>query len=54
MTDMMNYMMQNTDVLQGWLWWAAGPGWGEYSLTIEPKNGQDRPQMSWISPFLTR
>lgn len=53
-TDMMNYMMQNTDVLQGWLWWAAGPGWGEYSLTIEPKNGQDRPQMAWISPFLAR
>lgn len=26
-------------------YWAAGPGWGEYVLAIEPINGQDRPQM---------
>jgi len=52
--DMLTFAMQNADVLEGWLWWAAGPGWGDYSLSIEPKNGVDRPQMNWLTPFLTR
>lgn len=52
--NMMEDMMKNADVLQGWLWWAAGPGWGDYALSIEPQNGKDRPQMSLLTPFLTR
>jgi aryl-phospho-beta-D-glucosidase BglC (GH1 family) len=26
-------------------YWAGGPWWGNYPLSIEPRNGQDRPQM---------
>jgi len=26
--------------------WAAGPWWGNYALSVEPRNGQDRPQMA--------
>jgi endoglucanase len=51
-TDMMHYMMSQSDVLVGWLWWAAGPGWGNYAFSIEPKNGQDRPLMTNLKPFL--
>lgn len=50
--DMLTYMHENSDVISGWLWWAGGPGWGEYVFTLEPSNGQDRPQMAWLTPFL--
>lgn len=32
-------------------YWAAGPRWGKYKLSIEPKDGKDRPQMSALSKF---
>ncbi|MDB4933174.1 MAG: Cellulase [Labilithrix sp.] len=50
--DMMRYMHASSDVLVGWLWWAAGPGWGDYPFSIEPKNGQDRALLAKIRPFL--
>jgi endoglucanase len=51
-TDMLTSMTAASDVLVGWLWWAAGPGWGDYVFTVEPKNGQDRPAMALLRPFL--
>lgn len=51
-TDLLTYVQNNSDVVVGWQWWAAGPDWGNYALSIEPNNGVDRPQMSWILPFL--
>jgi len=51
-TDLLNYLSSNSDVVTGWLWWAAGPWWGEHMLTLEPKAGVDRPQMAWLTPFL--
>ncbi len=50
--DMLSYMMSASDVLVGWLWWAAGPYWGDYIFTIEPKGTLDRPQMALLEPFL--
>jgi endoglucanase len=51
-TDMLAYMMGASDVLVGWLWWAAGPYWNDYIFTIEPKGTSDRPQMALLTPFL--
>lgn len=51
-TNMLKYMEDNGDVLEGWLWWAGGPAWGEYPFTLEPKGGVDRPQMALLTPFL--
>ena len=51
-SDMLSYMMDSSDVLVGWLWWAAGPYWGDYIFTIEPKGTSDRPQMALLQPFL--
>jgi endoglucanase len=51
--DMMKYMMDSADVLDGWLWWAGGPWWGDYPFTSEPKSGQDRPQMSILMKYLS-
>jgi endoglucanase len=50
--DMLSSMMAASDVLTGWLWWAAGPGWGDYPFSVEPKNGKDQPQMSLLLPHL--
>lgn len=51
-TDFLTYVSANSDVVVGWAWWAAGPWWGEYMLTLEPKAGVDRPQMAWLTSFL--
>jgi endoglucanase len=50
--DMLDAMMDASDVLDGWLWWAAGPGWGDYPFSLEPKNGMDQPQMQLLLPHL--
>lgn len=51
-TGMLSYMEQNRDVWLGWSWWAAGPWWGNYFTTLEPNNGQDAPQLSWLLPHI--
>lgn len=32
-------------------YWAAGPMWGKYKLAVEPKNGDDRPQMEILEKY---
>lgn len=32
-------------------YWAAGPRWGKYKLSIEPRDGKDRPQMPSVAKF---
>jgi endoglucanase len=53
---MLAYLQASSDVLDGWLYWAAGPGWGDsYPFTLEPTaSGADRPQMRLLTPYLTR
>lgn len=50
--NLLTYMDANRDVWLGWTWWAAGPWWGDYMFTIEPKGGADRPQLAWLLPHL--
>ena len=33
-------------------YWAGGPGWGTYKLAIEPRKGEDRPQMPLMRKHL--
>ena len=33
-------------------YWAAGPRWGKYKLSVEPRDGVDRPQMPSLTKFL--
>ncbi|HYG89237.1 MAG TPA: glycoside hydrolase family 5 protein [Azospirillum sp.] len=49
---MLSYVSNNADVWLGWTYWAAGPWWGEYPFSVEPKNGRDRPQMAVLQKFL--
>jgi endoglucanase len=55
--NMLKYVEANRDVWMGWTWWAAGPWWGEYQLTLEPTNlGQpnqaDRAAMALLRSHL--
>ena len=38
----------------GGTYWASGPWWGTYPLSVEPRNGMDRPQMSVLARHGTR
>lgn len=40
--------------IQGGTYWAAGPWWGTYPLSIEPNSGQDRPQTAVLAKYATR
>ena len=44
------YLSRQTDIV-GMDYWAGGPAWGEYALSIEPINGADRPQMNILSKY---
>jgi endoglucanase len=48
--DMLKHIEANASVWLGWTYWAGGPWWG--SDALDPANGQDKPQMSVLSPHL--
>jgi cellulose 1,4-beta-cellobiosidase len=50
---MLSFVESNRDVWTGWAWWAAGPWWGDYIFTLEPKDGADRPQMATLAEHLS-
>ena len=50
--DLLLTMEKDRDVWLGWTWWAGGPWWGDYMYTLDPKNGEDRPQMAWLESHL--
>ena len=35
----------------GGTYWAAGPWWGKYRLSVEPRGGEDRPQMAVLEKY---
>ena len=41
-----------SDVGLSGTYWAAGPWWGSYSLSVEPSGGADKPQMSILTKHL--
>lgn len=38
-TGELQYLLDNSDVWTGWIWWAGGPWWGDYMYSIEPPSG---------------
>jgi endoglucanase len=44
--DMLAHLDANPDVWLGWTYWAAGPWWGNYFMSLEPRSGADAPQMA--------
>lgn len=53
LTGMLQYMEDNTDVWEGWLWWGGGPWWGSYMFSMEPPSGTAYTSvLSSISQFI--
>src|SRR5260221_2864701 len=42
----------NPNIIGG-IYWAAGPAWGNYPLSIEPHNNTDKPQMRIVEKYPT-
>ncbi|MFK4134048.1 cellulase family glycosylhydrolase [Pseudomonas luteola] len=49
MDNMLAYLKQNCIPAT---YWAAGPGWGNYFMSVEPVNGQDRPQWPTLKKYV--
>ncbi|RRW46682.1 glycoside hydrolase family 5 protein [Pseudomonas luteola] len=49
MDNMLAYLKQNCIPAT---YWAAGPGWADYKLAVEPINGQDRPQWPTLQKYI--
>jgi endoglucanase len=50
LNNLLKYMKKNR--ING-TYWAAGPIWKDYPLSVEPENGKDRPQMKILKKYLT-
>ncbi|OUM66065.1 glycoside hydrolase family 5 protein, partial [Piromyces sp. E2] len=50
--EAISYLEQNSNYVVGWAWWAAGPWWGNYMYSLEPKGNTFPEQMSWLKPHL--
>lgn len=65
-TNLLNYMANNSDVWIGYSWWAAGPWWGNYMYRFVPwlprspslahfvrsMEPHIPPMLSWLTPYL--
>lgn len=50
--DAMLSDMNNSVVWRGWTYWAAGAWWGDYPLSIAPRNGKEAPQITVLKKYL--
>jgi aryl-phospho-beta-D-glucosidase BglC (GH1 family) len=50
---MLSYMTDHTDTWLGGTYWAAGPWWGDYMFSVEPKSGVDKPQFDVLEKFVS-
>lgn len=47
-----DYINSQGDTWIGWSAWAAGPWWGDYPLSLQPKEGVDKPQLKVLEPYI--
>ncbi len=50
--NFMTTIYNNPNIIGG-TYWAAGPAWGGYALSVEPENGKDKPQMKILEKYPT-
>ncbi|MGI4746457.1 MAG: cellulase family glycosylhydrolase, partial [Janthinobacterium lividum] len=52
-TELLNGLAQmKADGMVAVTYWAGGPWWGTYPMSVEPLNGKDRAQMTVLSAFV--
>lgn len=47
-----NFLKYLQDKGIGGAYWAAGPRWGTYFMSVEPRDGKERPQMTILEKYL--
>ena len=52
LNNFMQTIYTNPNIIGG-VYWAAGPYWGDYSLSIEPQGFTDKPQMKILEKYPT-
>lgn len=52
LSAMLDYIENSDDAWKGWAYWAGGSWWGDYPFSIQPKDGQHRPQMLVLRRYL--
>tara|TARA_R110001599_G_scaffold171353_1_gene362379 strand:+ start:409125 stop:410153 length:1029 start_codon:yes stop_codon:yes gene_type:complete len=50
--DTMLTEMQDKTVWRGWTYWTAGRWWGDYPMSIQPKNGTEAAQITVLKKYL--
>lgn len=50
--DAMLSHTNNSAIWRGWTYWAAGAWWGDYPLSISPRNGDEAPQLAVLRKYL--
>jgi endoglucanase len=50
-SEMAAYINKHKGIWLGWAAWAAGDWWGNYPLSLQPKNGIDKPQMEMLEAY---
>lgn len=50
--DAMLAETRDKSVWRGWTYWAGGRWWGDYPMSIQPKNGVDAPQTAILKKYL--
>ena len=49
----LRFVAENNDVWMGWTYWAAGSWWSkDYFTSIQPLDGNDRPQMKVLEKYI--
>ncbi|MCC5810567.1 MAG: glycoside hydrolase family 5 protein [Ectothiorhodospiraceae bacterium] len=43
-------LTEDAGIWRGWAYWAAGSWWGDYPMSVAPRDGRDAPQMSLLAP----
>jgi endoglucanase len=52
LAGMLDHVEANAGHYIGWTYWAAGPWWGDYFMSIEPVGRRDAPQMEVLARHL--
>ncbi len=52
LAEFAEYINGQGDIWLGWTVWAGGEWWGDYPLSLQPANGEDREQLSALMPMI--
>lgn len=49
--DTLKHISDHTDAWEGYTYWAAGPMWGDYIFSVDPKSPDPKPQLPVLEKY---